>query len=113
MSADIKLPGVLGEIEAAAGRDAALTVALKLGGQVMHVPAPDYLLAHPDHPLARTLGAETASKAAARLAGGQVYVPRARRALVPHLAEAGHGSKEIARRLGCSARAVRNYLRHA
>ena len=113
MSAEISLPGVLGEIEAAAGREAALTVALKLGGQVMHVPAPDYLLERPDHPLARALGTETAAQVAARLSGGQVYVPRARRALAVHLAGTGLAPPEIAATLGVAVQSARRYIRQS
>jgi len=106
-----KLPGVLAEVEAAVGREAALKLALRLGGRDIHVPSPDYLLSHPGHPLARALSPETAVTLAATLGSGSVYVPWARRHLVLHLAGAGQSTREIAARLRVSVATVRRYKR--
>ena len=44
-------------------------------------------------------------------AGESVYVPHARSVLVLHLTEIGHGTRQIAARLGISPRAVRQHRR--
>lgn len=106
--ADAPLPGVLAEVETVAGREAALGLALALGGQSIHVPRPENL--HADHPLAVAAGAG-AGAIVEYFAGESVYVPHARSALVLHLTEIGHGTRQIAARLGISPRAVRQHRR--
>ena len=106
-----KLPGVLGEVEAAVGREVALELALQFGGRDLHIPSPDYLLSHPGHPLVRAWGPETAVTLATALGSGPIYVPWARRDLVLHLAGAGRSTREIAARLRVSVATVRRYKR--
>ena len=102
------LPGVLAEIEELAGREAALNVALVLGGQSIHVPRPDHMAA--DHPLPVALGAG-AAVVCERFQGESLYIPKARRALVRHLVEGGYGTAQITRLLGLTKQTVRQYAR--
>lgn len=102
------LPGILAEVEAIAGRAAALALAEALGGETVHIPRAENLA--DDHCLVWAVGASAAA-ISSRYAGEKVYVPRARRALVLHLAAAGWPSRRIASRLGITSRAVREYQR--
>ena len=107
MSADNQpLPGVLAGIEEVAGREAALRLALALGGQSIHVPRPENITR--DHLLVLAAGAAAAA-IAARFAGETIYVPKARRFLVKQLTAQGHATREISVRLGISRSAVRRY----
>ena len=105
-----ELPGVLADIAEIVGRDAALALALALGGQSIHVPRPGGL--HPDHPLFKALGG-AAEDIAAHYAGESLYIPHARRILVLHLSGQGRTAREIAGMLGISPRAVRQHRRRA
>ena len=111
MSAAAPLPGVLAEIAEVAGREAALELAIAWGGTDIHVPKPEHLTRNPQHPLARLLNFGRAARIARRFGGGQVYLPRARRACALHLAAKGTSSAEIAARLGCTPHSVRRYIR--
>ena len=102
------LPGILAEIEEIAGRDAAIALALKLGGESVHVPRPRNM--SNGHPLVEIFGAAAAT-VSERYAGECLYIPKARRALVRHLAASGLGVREIARMLGITAPTVRQYRR--
>ena len=104
--ANAPLPGILAEIEEIAGREAALEVSLALGGQSIHVPRPENMAA--DHPLAVAAG-QACRPIAERFAGGSIYVPRARKALVGYLIGRGEQPRAIAARLGISLRAVQSY----
>ena len=106
MTNSCQLPGVLAEIEEVAGREAALRLALAMGGRSIHVPRPNHVAA--GHPLAEAVG-DAAAAIAERYAGESVYIPKARRALVKHLCALGHGTSEIAELLGISKSAVRRY----
>ena len=105
---DEPLPGVLAEIEEIAGREAALDLALALGGRAVHVPRPDAV--HPGHALKLAVG-PAAATIAGRFAGETLYVPHARRHLVLHLTSTGQTTREIADRLGISPRAVQQHRR--
>ena len=108
----LRLPGVLEEIEAVAGRPTAITMALAWGGREVHIPKLRYLARHPDHPLARLLALEgTALAVSDYLGGSTLYLPRARRACAVHLAAAGATPGEIATRLALSPSAARRYCR--
>lgn len=106
----MKLPGVLAEIEALVGRDAALALAERLGGHSIHVPRSENLTS--EHPLIVAIGAD-GLPVATRFAGESIYIPHARRQLVLWLTDRGMSSKEIAARLGVSPRAVRQHRSRA
>ena len=101
-----KLSGVLAAIESIAGLEAAAEFSCEFGGREFHVPSPDRL--HPRHPFR---GYVWGMDVAARFSGETVYVPLARRLVVPWLAARGHSTDRIAARLGISAKTVRRYLR--
>lgn len=103
------LPGALAEIAEIVGRDAALGLALAMGGQQLHVPHASRLEYW--HPLCCAIGRENAIKLAGAMCGEKVYLPRARRALVVHLAARGMPTGAIARALGLSTSAVSRYRR--
>lgn len=105
-AADI-LPGVLAEVAEVAGREAALDLALHMGGQPLHVPKPGHIA--PEHPLVRAVGATAARIVADRFQGESLYIPIARRAQVLKLAEQGLPNGDIARRLGISRRSVERH----
>ena len=104
-----RLPGVLAAIEEIAGRDAALALALHLGGRSIHVPQAANLSAV--HPLARAVGDGAAAAIAERHGGECLYVPMARRALARALHAKGVPPRSIAARLGISISAARRYRR--
>ena len=101
------LPGVLAEIEAVAGREAALEIALAFGGTDIYVSARG---AHA-RAVIDAVGAGAWAAIVARLGGETVHVPLARRALVRHLSSQGVGTAEIARRLHITQRTARRYRR--
>ena len=113
MTATAPLPGVLAEIAEVAGVDVAIAVSLAYGGDWLHIPKPDYLARHPAHELVTSLGDEAARSVAARIGGGSIYIPMARRACACHLAREGVPVRAIAGRLGMSPTAVRRYVRSA
>ena len=107
------LPGVLAEIAEVAGRAAAVEVSLAWGGDWIHFPKSAHLARHPEHPLAALLGVKNAGAVAARVGGGSVYVPFARRACARHLAGEGLAVRAIADRIRTSPKTVRRYIRDA
>lgn len=106
------LPGVLADIAAVAGREAALSVALAFGGQTFYLPTSEWLAAHPgrEHPLREHLGAALAG-VAGRIGGETIYIPMATRACVVHLSAKGVDTSIIARRLRISEKTARRYAR--
>ena len=90
------LPGVLAETEALAGRAAAL--AERLGGEDMHILRADAL--HEEHRLVAAMGMSAAKVVALRFGGDSVYIPKAVRALVCHLAGKRWGTGNPRPRLG-------------
>ena len=107
------LPGVLAEIAEVAGRAAALEIALVHGGEdAFHIPRPEHLARDRAYPLIALVGHTAALAIARRCGGGPVYIPRARRALVAHLAQQGLTTAEIAARLGIARRTARRYRRN-
>lgn len=109
MSAASPLPGILAEIEEIAGRDAAVALALALGGESVYVPRPNKVC--PGHRLAEAVGVAAARAIAGHYQGEAIDVPMARRALVRELAGRGIPNGEIARRLGLANKTVRRYRR--
>ena len=107
MRAASPLPGILAEIEEIAGRDAAIALALALGGESLYVPRPNNVC--PGHRLVDAVGVAAARAIAAHHQGETIDVPLARRALARHLAETGARPSEIARRLGISIKTARRY----
>lgn len=103
------LPGVLGEIEDVAGREAAIALALECGGESLHIPRPSYL--NDGHPLVGAIGMIAARKVANYFTGESLYVPMARIALVRHLADTGLTTRQIGRKLGISTATVSQYKR--
>ena len=101
------LPGVLDEIAEVAGREAALALALHMGGRDIHVPKPRNVGA--GHRLAAVMGLEAARSFAGRFRGEQIYVPKARRALTAHLSGQGMAVSRIAERLGISRATAYQY----
>ena len=107
-SSGTDLPGVLAEIEAVAGRDAALLLALAHGGEDIYIAARGARA----RKLAATVGGAAAWEAiVARLGGEIVHVPLARRVLVRHLSDEGLDTAQIARRLRITRSTVRRYRR--
>ena len=99
------LPGVLGEIEAIAGADAALRIVESAGGTRIYIPTPGRLTA--DHRLVSILGLAAATEIAERLAGSVLEIPTARPVLAHRLFEGGATIAEVARRLGITERRAR------
>ncbi len=110
MSVAPPLPGILAEIEATAGREAALGIALAHGGDDgWYVPR--RLHAGPGRELVELVGQDAAEAIVRRFGGGAVSVPLARRALVGCLARHGLSTTAIASRLRISRRTARRYRR--
>jgi len=114
MSASAKsgsgLPGVLAEIEAVAGRNAALSLALAHGGEEIYICARGARARQ----MALTVGSAAAWAAiVANFAGETVHIPLARHALVRQLADEGHNTAQIPRRLQITGGPVRRYRRQA
>lgn len=112
-----ELPGLLAEIAAAAGVEAAVAVAEKVGGTRAYFPGrPD-----PDHWLSTTVGHDKAAAICAAIAPGigvELYVPmgpagaRARLWRVMHgMIAAGANTPEIVRATGLSPVTVRRHRR--
>lgn len=113
-----RLPGFLRDVEEAAGRDAAISVALELGGEEIHVPKPGRILRREGIRLRRwklllLLDDDQALALADRMGGCSVYVPFARRAIANAMHERGRKPEEIAAAMGVSRRQIRRYLRGA
>ena len=110
LAAAAPLPGVLADIAEAAGREAALEIALRFGGNPLRIPHPADI--SPGHPLAELVGLEAARAIAERCGGGSaVEIPLARKAVVVHLTGKGLSATEIAVRLGISRYTARRYRR--
>lgn len=116
------LPGVLGEIEQAAGHGPALALAGSLGGTLIYIPVDqERMWAHLRrvfHHLPTVwsdLAASNLDRLAAELVrargGESVYVPQARPHLGCHLARHGHSAASIARIMGVSHRTALRYRR--
>ena len=105
------LPADLAAIAEAAGREAALEIALRYGGNPLRIPHPAHIGS--GHPLAELVGLDAARAIAARCGGGTVEIPLARREVVAHLARKGLSTPEIAARLNISRRTARRYRRLA
>ena len=101
------LPGVIEEIAEVAGRQAAIRLAMRLGGSVIHVPRPSHV--SPDHPLAEAIGIDAARAVAERFAGEGLYIPMSRRFVARHLSDEGLAARQIASQLGVSIRTVQRY----
>jgi len=113
----VEWPGILADIADAAGPMAALRVAEVRGGLLTYFPAVDRL--HDNHWLVRACGWAAAQAIARRMGGSRDDVPlgpfagnraAVRRAIREGLA-AGLPGQEIARRVGVTARTVRNHKR--
>lgn len=111
----MSLPGILQEIAEDLGEEAALRFAARLGGTQI------YVRRDADSELLRDiLGPELAKWLAERYGGEIVIVPMAKaimrqrhRELILSLSREGLGADEIARRLGCTSRWVREVVRQA
>lgn len=103
------LPGVLAEIAEIAGRDAALDLALALGGTSIYVPHADRL--HPRHRLCAALSADAARRVAERFHGEILDIPLARRPLARRLMHRGLSNAVISQQLNLSLKTVRRYRR--
>jgi len=104
-----ELPGVLAEIAAVAGREAALRLALEMGGETLYVPKPDRLT-H-GHRLVTAVGSACARRIAQRFAGESIDVPLARRALAVWLAGRDMSAAQIGRALSIRVQTARKYTR--
>ena len=113
VSAIPPLPGVLAEIAEIASREGALALSLAVGGRWLHIPKPAYLAHHHEHALVIALGPRAAAAVAARMGGGTLYIPLARRDCARHLAGQGQDAGAIAARLGTTRSTIRRYLRPA
>ena len=117
-SAVSKLPGFLGEIEEAAGRDAALTLAQLRGGEPVYFPPNP----KPDHWLSQLLGHDKAEAICNKLtdgfAGRRIDLPQGeygsyrkesanRYTLMDKLISEGRSELDIARATGYTTRCVR------
>jgi len=107
------LPGALADIAAVAGHQAAVSVALALGGQELYIPTPAWLSLHPEyaHPLKPHVDAGAFAALTEHLGGSAVYIPIATRACAVHLAALGHATADIAARLRISTSVARRYIR--
>ncbi|MCY3878066.1 MAG: helix-turn-helix domain-containing protein [Rhodobacteraceae bacterium] len=102
------LPGILADIAAVAGREAAIDTAAAFGGLTMHIPAPENVNGHE---LGRVLGEERALLISLHFKGEQIYIPMARRHVIRRMHSHGAGKREIARRLAVSYRTVHRLLK--
>lgn len=108
MSADRPpLPGVLAQIEEVVGREAALDLALALGGTPLYVPNANRL--SPTHRLCAAVGIDAARLIAEHHHGEILDIPLARRPLARHLSLRGWSTGDIARRLNIALKTVRRY----
>lgn len=112
------LPDSMREIAELVGVEGVLALIERWGGVWVHVPHPDNL--HAAHPLVLALGAEPARRMAERYPGERVEVPighgYAAALLAAEVAAAtdrGESEAQIARRLGITARWVRELRRRA
>lgn len=110
----MSLPGILQEIAEDLGEEAALRFAARLGGTQIYVRRDEGGL------LRDILGDELAAWLADRYGGEIIIVPMAKalmrqrhRELILSLSREGLGADEIARRLGCTSRWVREVVRQA
>lgn len=112
-------PGILADIADAAGPRAAYHVAEAKGGIVAYFPRPEAL--SDDHWLVVACGWEAARRIARRCGGSRFEVPlgpasgclaAVRRAIQDGLAE-GLSGYAVAKRVGVTARTVRNHKRAA
>ena len=109
MTASDELPGVLAEIEAVAGSDAALMIAWKHGGDDgWDVPRVNTAAAAG---LARLIGAVPAACLMQRFGGNSVAVPLARRHVALWLAARGMNTTEIATSMRITRRTARRYMK--
>jgi hypothetical protein len=110
------LPGVLSEIAIVAGEPAAMAISARVGGTRIYIPSK----ADDDHWLVETVGRDAADKIVQRLGGDRYDVPtlgagahRAfRRAIakrVHELDKSNKSSREIARTVGLTQRAVHRH----
>ena len=106
MSGVDALPGVLAEIADVAGRDAAIEIAVALGGRRLYLPR----TGRPPPALTRIAG-DRARLFAARYAGETIDIPLAHRAVARYLARRGFGTAAIAARLGIAQRTAQRYVR--
>ena len=109
-----RLPGFLAEVEGVAGANAAIAVALELGGEEIHIPQPARILRDPPRRRAKLLnllGEDGAIALAERMGGCSVYVPFARRAVARMMRARGGDVEEIACAMLVSRRQIRRYLR--
>lgn len=102
------LPGILAPIAETVSIEAALRVAREFGGRRLSFPDAGAL--DPHHVLIQAIGAESAERIRARLAGGSFIVPHARTYLrlvdVARLRAAGLDDRTIARQLRITAAEV-------
>jgi len=104
----LTLPGVLAEMERVAGREAAVAVALRFGGQRIYIPKPGALTQV--HALSLCAG-PGARQIAAHFGGDTLAIPLANRELVAYLSAAGGSVRDIAARLRIHEATVRKYRR--
>lgn len=108
-----KLPALLGQIATIAGEPAAVKIAARAGGTRVYIPKH----AADDHWLVETVGRERADAVCRELGGARYDVPlgvsgsyqgqrRERARQVHALDKAGKSSREIARAVGLTQRAV-------
>ena len=104
MSGGPPLPGVLAEIEDAAGIDAALALARAYGGQTVYVPARP----KPEHWLVDTVGLEAAGKICdlyrVRDGGARLLIPLARPSLLAAALARGASARDAAAAVGVHER---------
>jgi len=102
------LPGVLAEIETVAGREAALVLAWRHGGDDgWDVPRCDTAAACE---LSRLIGRGPAQSLMRRFGGNSIAVPLARRHVVPWLAARGMNASQIANAMHITRRTARRYM---
>lgn len=111
-----ELPGLLAQVEAAAGRDVALLLADLHGGRVLYIPQEPAA----ESLLAQAVGLDAAIAIRHAVGWGQVRVPAAtrlqagrRRTLVLTLHAQGVSQQRIAREVRISVEWVRRILRAA
>ena len=103
----MRLEGVLDEIAAAAGRDAAMTMARHYGGTVVRVPTTAKALS--TQPWCRKLTEEAAAAIGKEFAGQNIYIPLANRQVACWLLEQGLSAANVAAELRVTVRAVERW----
>ena len=107
MTADEPLPGILAVIDGIVGREKAIQLAIKMGGEELRLPK---LQISKDHDLVDALGLDSAELVWRKMAGDYIYIPHAYKEVIRYLLDQGSNRKTIRQITGLTARSVRYYI---